>query len=157
MEDVLSRIFDAFAGLIPYERIGCAFLSEDSSSLTAYPPPGVKWPPSRVSRPIETKLYSYFNGIRVRSFILNGAPFRIEQRTLAARFLPLSVPCDWGTYSDLFATDARFFDCGLSTISSALSARSLAAIKISRICLTISGSRAEIAAIWFALIDPLRP
>ena len=38
-----------------------------------------------------------------------------------------------GTYSDLVASPARFFDRGFSTISSALSARSLASIRISRI------------------------
>ena len=35
-EDVLGNIFESFRGVIPFERIGCAFLAEDSKRVVAY-------------------------------------------------------------------------------------------------------------------------
>ncbi|MEQ1758704.1 MAG: sensor domain-containing diguanylate cyclase [Vicinamibacterales bacterium] len=36
LDDVLSKIFEAFKGLIPFDRIGCAFLSDNGRDAVSY-------------------------------------------------------------------------------------------------------------------------
>ena len=51
LDDVLTQIYQGFEGLIPYDRIACAFLSEDKTKLAAY------WVKSKLAeRPQEQQL-----------------------------------------------------------------------------------------------------
>jgi GAF domain-containing protein len=69
VEDVLDSIFKSFAAIIPYDRIGCAFLSDGGTRLTAY------WARSNLGPPQITKGYSQLmEGSSLQDVFRTGEP-----------------------------------------------------------------------------------
>lgn len=86
LDDVLAKVYDSFRALIPYDRIGCALLTDENRTLTAY------WAKTTAKSPAIKPGYSApMQGSSLQQILDSGRPRIINDLAAYAAAHPQSA------------------------------------------------------------------